>query len=162
MLDTALRRRFGFIELLPNISLLNVNIEGLPLGPWLDALNQRIIAEVGRDLRNLQVGHAFFMEGEKPITDKGKFIRILLEDIIPLLEEYCYEDYQILGKILSPSLVDDKRQVVRENLLDINQWENLIRALLELSSDLSTSSQVTSTEEPPIVDESELSNDDNQ
>ena len=40
MLDAALRRRFGFIELMPDSSVLHDQKAGtLPLGPWLDALN---------------------------------------------------------------------------------------------------------------------------
>ncbi|GAI57269.1 unnamed protein product, partial [marine sediment metagenome] len=54
LLDTALRRRFGFIELMPDISLLSdVNIEGIPLGPWLRELNRRVCEHIGRDSRNL-------------------------------------------------------------------------------------------------------------
>ena len=43
LLDTALRRRFGFIELMPDSTVLgDAFIEGIPLGPWIDALNRRI------------------------------------------------------------------------------------------------------------------------
>ena len=63
LLDAALRRRFGFVELMPDNSVLtNAAVKGVPLGPWLEALNRRICEHLGRDARNLQVGHAYLMQ----------------------------------------------------------------------------------------------------
>jgi len=91
LLDTALRRRFGFIELMPDPGLLaDAVIEGIPLGPWLKSLNERICTNVGRDARNLQIGHAYLLENGQPIGDFATFARVFQEDILPLLEEYCY------------------------------------------------------------------------
>ena len=60
LLDVALRRRFGFIELMPDYSLLSsITVENLPVGLWLSELNKRIVEHVGRDARNLQIGHSF-------------------------------------------------------------------------------------------------------
>ncbi len=55
LLDTALRRRFGFVELMPDTSVFgSASVEGsIPLGPWLSALNDRIREHLGRDSRNL-------------------------------------------------------------------------------------------------------------
>src|SRR5215218_9814026 len=54
LLDAALRRRFGFVELLPDSSQLAGRRAGsLPLGPWLDALNARLRQHLKRDARNL-------------------------------------------------------------------------------------------------------------
>ncbi len=101
LLDTALRRRFGFIELMPDSSLLAYTVVGgVPLGPWLDALNQRLCENIGRDARNLQIGHAYLLEAGRPISSLAQFARVLRDDIIPLLEEYCYENYEALERIL--------------------------------------------------------------
>jgi 5-methylcytosine-specific restriction enzyme B len=63
LLDTALRRRFGFIELMPDSDpLKHAAVGGIPLGLWLEALNQRIREHIGRDARNLQIGHAYLLE----------------------------------------------------------------------------------------------------
>jgi 5-methylcytosine-specific restriction protein B len=103
LLDTALRRRFGFVELLPDATTLgDAVIQGIPLGPWLAALNRLVAAHVGRDGRSLQIGHSFFLSGEKPIQEFRLFVRILQEDILPLLEEYCYDDWDTLEKNAGP------------------------------------------------------------
>lgn len=56
-------------------------------------LNKRIVEHIGRDARNLQIGHSYFMEKGIPIKDFDKLRKIVQEDVIPLIEEYCYSDY---------------------------------------------------------------------
>ena len=140
LLDTALRRRFGFVELMPEPTLLEnaVVANSIPLGGWLAALNDRIREHIGRDARNLQVGHSYLMRGEQPITDFGEFVRVLSEDILPLLQEYCYEDYAALAGILGKALVDESRQRIRYELLDPSRREELVEAVLEPSPELET------------------------
>lgn len=144
LLDTALRRRFGFIELMPDSLTLQgaVVANSIPLGPWLDALNDRILENIGRDARNLQIGHAYLLENGRPVTDFAQFARILQDDIIPLLEEYCYEDYTALAHILGDTLVDEKRQRIRHELFAAVHQEALIEALLAPSPDLLASATV--------------------
>lgn len=155
LLDTALRRRFGFVELMPDSSLLKGAAPGgVPLGPWLDALNDRIVANIGRDARNLQVGHAYFLEKKQPIQDFGRFARILREDILPLIQEYCYEDYATLQKILGESLVDATGQRIREEVFDASAQEDLVRALMAPCPDLATTvAAVTLEAQAPDGDE---------
>ena len=155
LLDTALRRRFGFVELMPDSSTLAGAIAGeaIPLGQWLDALNSRIREHIGKDARNLQIGHAYLMDDNgKPVTDFAKFSRIIAEDIIPLLEEYCYEDYGALTEILGGAMVDGERQRVREELFLPARRQDLIQALLvptpELSTTIEAVAQLTPAPEP--------------
>jgi 5-methylcytosine-specific restriction enzyme B len=142
LLDTALRRRFGFVELMPNIELLGTTSAGgsIPLGQWLGALNDRLRAHLGRDARNLQIGHAYLLDGGRPVTDFAHFVRVLAEDVVPLLEEYCYEDYGALARILGPGLVDEARQRIREELFAQNKWPELVQALLEPAPEIVTAS----------------------
>ena len=116
--------------------------QGIPLGLWLAALNERIRAHLGRDARNLQIGHAFLLENGQAVTDWEKFVRILAEDIIPLLEEYCYEDYSALVKILGTGLVDEFRQKIRDELFLSGRKQDLIQALVAPTPDLMTSGTV--------------------
>ena len=137
LLDTALRRRFAFVDLMPDSAVLEeVTIAGIPLGPWLDALNARIRLHVGRDARNLQVGHSYLMHNGRPIREVHRFIHALRDDILPLVEEYCYEDYDALEQILGPSLVDRESQRFRSELFEAGQQDSLVQAILNPNPEL--------------------------
>ena len=161
LLDTALRRRFGFVELMPEPQLLRDTVvaKSIPLGAWLAALNERILEHIGRDARNLQVGHAYLMSGGRPIASFRAFVQVFGEDILPLLEEYCYEDYTALTRILGSGLVDEARQRVRRELLEPDRRDDFIRAVLEPSPEIATAPEVVAQQqdegEEPEEDEGE-------
>jgi 5-methylcytosine-specific restriction protein B len=158
LLDTALRRRFGFIELMPDPDALGAAkvANSIPLGPWLSALNGQIRNHVRRDARNLQVGHAYLMESGRPVTDFARFTRILAEDIFPLLEEYCYENYSMLRELLGQALVDEEKQRIRDELFEPERRDDLIQALLAPFPEIVTSSAAVAAERSePEVDSEE-------
>lgn len=139
LLDAALRRRFGFVELMPDSSVLGTAVvEGLPLGPWLDELNLRVLKHTGRDARNLQVGHSYLMYRGKPIVEVTRFVEALRDDIIPLLQEYCYESFEALEFILGPSIVDREQQRIRTELFAPDRRGDLIQALLTSFDEITT------------------------
>jgi 5-methylcytosine-specific restriction protein B len=142
LLDTALRRRFGFLELMPDTNLLHGAIlaQSIPLGAWLASLNARIVEHIGRDARNLQIGHAYFLRAGKPITDLGAFMRVLSDEIVPLLEEYAYEDFELIARLLGPGFIDMKQRRIRRELFHTGRKEDFIQALLALTPELTTSS----------------------
>jgi 5-methylcytosine-specific restriction protein B len=130
LLDKALRRRFGFVSLMPDYRALgDAKVKDIPLGPWLAELNRRIRRHIGRDARNLQVGHAYLMIGGKPVTRLADLVRILRDDIVPLLEDYCYEDYVTLEAILGRSLVDAEAGEIRTALFEEPRWDELLQAV---------------------------------
>lgn len=104
MMDTALRRRFDFIEMMPNTALFNgVIVDGIDLERMLKTMNKRI--EVLYD-REHTLGHAFFMP-VKTLVDKGDQVAAFAElklvfknKIIPLLEEYFFEDWNKISLVL--------------------------------------------------------------
>jgi len=129
LLDAALRRRFGFIELMPDRTQLGSRkVGGLLLGAWLEALNVRLRRSLKRDARNLQIGHAYLMPSQ-PITSVAEFARVLRHDIIPLLEEYCYDDFGMLRDILGDKLVDVEAGRIHEEIFEANREEDLSQAL---------------------------------
>lgn len=131
LLDAALRRRFGFYELMPDYSLLEeIKFGSLPVSEWLKRLNQRICQHIGRDARNLQIGHSYFMEAEKPITSQNRFRQVIAEDILPLIEEYCYGDYERMAAILDSDFVDVRNQTLQYSLCE-GDFTELIGALLK-------------------------------
>ena len=91
LIDTALRRRFEFMEYMPDASLLNksLDIDGtnVDLAKLLSTINMRI--EVLLD-RNHTIGHAYLMN----VINKESLTTALLNKIIPLVEEYFYNDYE--------------------------------------------------------------------
>lgn len=90
-LDIALRRRFTFKEMLPQPKLLDgVLVEGVEIGQLLRVMNQRI--EVLLD-REHCLGHAYFMPLLKTPT-LAKLELIFRNQVLPLLQEYFFEDWQ--------------------------------------------------------------------
>jgi 5-methylcytosine-specific restriction protein B len=65
---------------------------------------------------------------------------VLAEDLVPLLEEYCYEDYGALSRILGPGIVDEQRQRIREELFAPGKRAELVQALLEPTPEIVTAS----------------------
>lgn len=130
LLDAALRRRFAFIEQMPDPSLLEGTIvDGLNLDGFLETLNQRISAREGREK---QIGHAFLMDDGSPITQASAFCVRFRQEILPLLQEYCYDDYGILSTYIGEDLVDQERQRLKDEILSDD--DALIAALIEAMS----------------------------
>lgn len=119
LIDTALRRRFEFEEMLPDydVSTWNkdnggtVTYEGqeINLIEMLRKMNERI--EVFYD-RDHQVGHAYLMKVKK----YEELCSVFANKIIPLLQEYFYDDWRKIRAILCDDQAsDEKHQFVREN-----------------------------------------------
>ncbi|QDT91740.1 DUF4357 domain-containing protein [Gimesia algae] len=164
LLDAALRRRFGFVEMMPDGKVLKDSaVSGIPLRAWFDALNTRIREHVGRDARNLQIGHSYLMQGGSPLKDFASLKRAFRDDIIPLLEEYCYEDYTTLATILGDQFVDTTEQRICHELFDDGQESDLIQALLSPCPEISASSEAVSSEESTLdPDDSEADEDEEE
>ncbi len=93
-LDTALRRRFEFIEMMPDVSKLSMDCEGINLQELLKAINTRIEYLLDREKT---IGHAFFVSVEN-LEDLKK---VFQNKIIPLLQEYFYNDYALIDAVLN-------------------------------------------------------------
>ncbi|MGC9458846.1 McrB family protein [Vibrio genomosp. F10] len=105
MMDTALRRRFDFVEMMPKPELLEgCDVKGINLERLLIVLNQRI--EILYD-REHMLGHAFFMPVKKTLEEQGEeqafeaLELVFKNKIIPLLEEYFFEDWEKIRLVLA-------------------------------------------------------------
>jgi len=136
LLDTALRRRFAFKELLPEPHLLRSgSIADITLSTWLRALNRRIVEQLGRDGRNLQVGHAYLMPGGKPAATLARIGEIVRDELWPLLQEYCYEDPNKLANILGADkggVYDRDASNLRFDLFEAGREDELALALIAI------------------------------
>ncbi len=161
LIDAALRRRFGWVELMPDSSVLkDSSVAGIALKAWLDALNSRIREYVGRDSRNLQIGHSYLMQGGSPIRDLMTLKRAIRDDIVPLLEEYCYEDFGALSNILGDQLVDQQAEQIRHELFEEGQEDAFVQGILAPFADITTSSEAISSDDTKVVmDDDEVGDD---
>ena len=101
--DTALRRRFHFEEMMPNIDLLEgLDVEGIDIAEMVSAMNDRIELLFDRDHT---LGHSFFL----PLKDEPTLERlknIFEHQVFPLLEEYFFEDWSRIRQVLG----DDRKR----------------------------------------------------
>ena len=107
LMDTALRRRFDFTEMMPDTALLaDKNVCNIALDTLLEVMNKRI--EVLYD-REHTLGHAFFMPVVNTLGNGGDenngrafsmLKQVFLNKIIPLLEEYFFEDWNKINLVL--------------------------------------------------------------
>ncbi|MGS0695949.1 AAA family ATPase [Shewanella sp. 0m-4] len=104
--DIALRRRFEFVEMMPKHELLeNIDVEGINIAQLLKTINQRI--ELLYD-REHTIGHSFFL----PLKDEPtieRLARIFELEILPLLEEYFFEDWERVGQVLGDHLKSEPK-----------------------------------------------------
>lgn len=136
-LDTALRRRFDFKEMMPKPELVTDSICDYALKDILTTINDRI--RVLKD-REHQIGHSYFMKCKTEEDLKNVF----KNNIVPLLQEYFYGNYAYIGLVLGNKFVQkdeaannqkfatfDGKDSFENNtdtqykLLDEEGWENL-------------------------------------
>lgn len=103
-LDTALRRRFSFVPMMPEESRLGSTQDGMNLSSILNTLNTRL-----RILKNNDhtIGHAWFWN----VNDIEGLRHVFGNKILPLLQEYFYNDYEKLGLLLGDAFFKKQEQV---------------------------------------------------
>lgn len=111
-LDVALRRRFRFKEVLPNPSLLDeLVISEINVGELLLTMNRRIELLLGRDFC---LGHAYFYPllelGDASLQDLAGVFR---HQIMPLLEEYFFDDWERIRWVLNDHRAPDGQGFLR-------------------------------------------------
>jgi 5-methylcytosine-specific restriction endonuclease McrBC GTP-binding regulatory subunit McrB len=111
-LDTALRRRFCFEEMLPNLDILtDKSISGIDLKELLNIINKRIEILLDRDHT---IGHSYFIN----IITEEQLKSTFKNNIIPLLQEYFYGDYEKIGMILGNGFFDEPQKFTKSIFAD--------------------------------------------
>jgi hypothetical protein len=125
LLDTALRRRFDFEPVLADardeegapLFGLRVTVGGqvIDIPKMLSVINQRIEALYDRDHC---IGHAYFTSLAKITDEDERFValsQLFSKRIIPLLEEYFFEDWQKIRLVLADNQKSEKARFVTES-----------------------------------------------
>lgn len=106
-IDTALRRRFQFKEMMPDSNVLNgIRVEDISVSDMLTRMNKRISVLYDREHT---IGHAYFI----PLRDNPtieKLAEIFENAIVPLLQEYFYEDYEKIRLVLGDNTKGNKEE----------------------------------------------------
>lgn len=119
LLDTALRRRFDFIEMLPDYSLLLTDVQGVNIRRLLEAINHRIEFLYDRDH---VIGHSYFILDQPQAED---YIRIMQKKVIPLLQEYFHEDWEQIELVLGGAgNIGDNSYFLNKQVLDADHIFN--------------------------------------
>lgn len=143
LVDIALRRRFGFVEMAPNFEALMVdqierNEKQLKMNNVYEYLvrsvdaikkiNSNIIKELGRDK---QIGHSFFFK----VLNQKDLMMVWQHEILPLLEEYYYCDY---SKILRTLEIEPDNPYINKNdgikgFKKIEELDNFLMKILRIA-----------------------------
>jgi len=106
LMDTALRRRFDFTEMMPNLEVLEEieDIDSINIKTLLKKINERIEYLYDRDHT---IGHAYFMslKDEKVIAKRVELDNIFRNKVIPLLQEYFYDDWEKIKMVLGSGFI---------------------------------------------------------
>jgi 5-methylcytosine-specific restriction protein B len=108
LMDTALRRRFEFTEMMPNLEVLEEidDINDINIKLLLETINKRIEYLYDRDHT---IGHAYFMNLKEEDNNNIKTLSTIFQNkIIPLLQEYFYDDWEKIRLVLGDNQKDDE------------------------------------------------------
>jgi 5-methylcytosine-specific restriction enzyme B len=130
-LDAALRRRFSFLELAPDADLIRTEgksrgrVGELNLVQLLDTINARLETLLSRDYR---IGHTYFLA----VKDESDLKNLFYQQIIPLLQEYFFNDYAKIGLVLGKGFVREITTTVRFALFRYEGVEDLQRSRYQI------------------------------
>jgi 5-methylcytosine-specific restriction protein B len=117
-LDTALRRRFSFVEYEPKYDLveLKISIDGVSLSEILKTINKRI--EILYD-RDHWIGHSYFLD----VKDKKDLINVFNDKVIPLLKEYFFSDWGKIRLILGNDFIEKEEIKEKKKYFNITDTD---------------------------------------
>ena len=140
LLDVALRRRFGFIEMNPDFTILmkehiernKIALEGnqvydllVKSSEAIQRINKRLCADktIGRDR---QIGHSFLFK----VFTIEDLLLVWKHEIFPLLEEYCYSDYKKINYLLFNKDGDTEWISELEGIKEIQDISKMVQTIV--------------------------------
>jgi 5-methylcytosine-specific restriction protein B len=130
LMDLALRRRFTFREIEPDSSLLSwINIEWINIQNFFDTVNRRIEFLYDRDHL---LWHAYFLPLKSDATLE-KLNQIVLDKVIPLLQEYFHDDWEKIQLVLWKWLIHSEEVIASDVLwTDTSDYEDQTKYIINL------------------------------
>ena len=119
LLDTALRRRFRFVEMMPEYEALNRDVAGIDLAKMLETINRRI--EVLYD-RDHTIGHTYLLG----VEDFEALKEAMRDHIVPLLQEYFYDDWAKIDLVFNGNGFVKKEGVEPELFSNVDEVEDVV------------------------------------
>lgn len=117
-IDTALRRRFSFKEMLPDVDLLEgVKVGDVDIKQMLEVMNKKITALYDREHT---IGHSYLLPLKKD-NSLDNLANIFENKIIPLLQEYFFEDYEKIQLVLGDNYKDDTNKFIVKHTDNFNE-----------------------------------------
>ncbi|PNR87050.1 endonuclease [Petrotoga sp. 9T1HF07.CasAA.8.2] len=122
MIDTALRRRFDFVEMKSDYDILKgVHVKNIDISNMLDIINKRIIVLLDREHT---IGHSYLLPLKTDPTIET-LAAIFQKRIIPLLQEYFYDDYEKIQLVLGDNQkTDDTTRFIVKKRVDNKLFGN--------------------------------------
>lgn len=122
LFDNALRRRFQFVEMLPNYEIFkSLSVEGIDIYSMFKSINLRIEYLLGKDYL---IGHTYFLKLlDYPNLDT--LSNIFRYNILPLLQEYFFNDYSKIRLVLADNQTEvEEHQFIVEKSLNSDLFGN--------------------------------------
>ncbi|ASJ09308.1 restriction endonuclease [Thermococcus siculi] len=128
LVDVALRRRFAFVEVLPRPEKLGgIEVEGINLEHLLTRINSIIEIEKGKDYT---IGHGYFLEVLQSENPKEALYMVFYYKILPLFQEYFYNDWERLRSLYPGfDFIDDRGRIIR---MDIDEFISTLKRLVSV------------------------------
>lgn len=119
LLDTALRRRFDFVEMMPDPELVPEEFGDVDCRKLLEAMNERIRFLLDREH---QIGHTYFLN----VENMDSLATTFKNKIVPLLQEYFYDNWEKIDLVLNRNGFIEKRDIpeglrAEDQLIDIEK-----------------------------------------
>ncbi|MHA1223945.1 MAG: McrB family protein, partial [Candidatus Heimdallarchaeaceae archaeon] len=128
ILDSALKRRFAFIEMMPDLEhrfLTNtIDETEIQIRDILKEINTVIMEKLDRDK---QIGHSYFLKYSGGNLNIDELKDIFQYEIIPLVQEYCFDDFKLMQDIFGNDFFDIENQMINKEIFnDSNAFKEAI------------------------------------
>ena len=129
-IDIALRRRFQFKEMMPNLEVLRQEvgtIDGIDVAALLETINKRVEYLFDRDHT---IGHSYFL-GVRTLNDLQE---VMLKNVIPLLQEYFYGDWEKICLVLGCPY-SDSSSLYNHPIISAEKYSNMNLGIADEDAD---------------------------